>query len=294
MRLKLRPGDRDAERDIALLRTFTQSQSVVRRRRSTIKQPLTEGIPVEINGRKGCYSMDTGALTSFISEAEALRLGLPIQASEAKIGNIAGHTTGLRTAVAKQLRIGEFVLRNVAFTVLPDGQAPFQSGPIDRRGVIGIPVILALGTVRATDRMVEFGFPASKNKELPNLAFDESQPITTATVLGQKLTFLLDTGAQETYLYQPFADALPSVVQRGTKVTKQVTGIGGSVQMESLQLPEVPIEMGAFGGRLRPARLLLKKTTRGSEFFAGNLGMDFLSQAHRMTLDLVAMKVSLQ
>jgi hypothetical protein len=45
---------------------------------------------------------------------------------------------------------------------------------------------------------------------------------------------------------------------------------------------------------LKAAGVLLQPTLETSKFFAGNLGIDLLGQAHRVTFDFGAMTLTLQ
>jgi hypothetical protein len=155
-------------------------------------------------------------------------LGLHIQSSEARIGNIAGGRVGLRTAVADRLRVANLELHHVAFMVLRDDQPPFTKLPVDHRGVLGISVLLAFHTMTLHDGMPEFELSRSRGgMSDPNLAFDESTPIVKAKVLERELAFLLDTEAQETFLYQPFVDAFPTLFRQPEgPESKKVTGVG--------------------------------------------------------------------
>jgi hypothetical protein len=55
-----------------------------------------------------------------------------------------GGTIGLRVAIVENFAIGGLRLKNAAFAVLPDSQEPFKDLPDGSRGLIGIPVLLAM------------------------------------------------------------------------------------------------------------------------------------------------------
>src|SRR5579864_3546955 len=52
--------------------------------------------------------------------------------------------------------------------------------------------------------------------------------------------------------------------------------------------------IGGFSTTLKSVGVLLKLTTDASKFFAGNLGIDLLQQAHKTTFDFRAMTLTLQ
>jgi hypothetical protein len=58
-------------------------------------------------------------------------------------------STNGRYAVADRLRIGNTELRNVAFTVLSDDLDVWAKVPVEQRGAVGIPVLLAVQTIQS-------------------------------------------------------------------------------------------------------------------------------------------------
>lgn len=300
-RLAMRADDEDAKNDYALLEILGKGpeQSVSRRGFSRVpwdREDKGFGVPLSINGRSAIYAFDTGAELSVLSESEAKRLGLTVRDSGAKVGNVAGGQIAFRTAVADELAIGEFRLKHVAFLVLRDDQAPFDSLTAGRRGLIGLPVILALGTLRweATGAF-EIGFPTAEETTQANVCFDGGAPATEVEFEGHKLTFFLDTGAEETRLYPPFANGFASFVTRsGKRESMQITGVGQARNVDSFVLPELQLGVGGLATFLRPACVLLQETTHGSLLYHGNLGADLLRQARSVTIDFKSMTLTLK
>ena len=62
---------------------------------------------------------------------------------------------------------------------------------------------------------------------------------------------------------------------------------------KSIALPEVRMLVGGSQRSLRPARLLWEDPEPGTANLHGSLGLDFLNQAGRVTLDLRAMRITL-
>jgi hypothetical protein len=61
-----------------------------------------------------------------------------------------------------------------------------------------------------------------------------------------------------------------------------------------VSLPPVTFQVGGRNVTLQPAHVLLKANNDTSEWFIGNLGMDILNQAHRVTLDFQSMTLMLE
>ncbi len=206
------------------------------------------------------------------------------------LGNSSGSSIGFRTAVAKQVMIGKLRFRNVSFAVFPDNQEPWSVLPPGRRGIIGIPILVGLGTLRwAKKGTVEIGYrPEPLDIRKSNLLFDNDHLAVSATVEKRDVLATLDTGAETTDLYKPFADAFASLLERsGKKDSVEVRGVGHAEAFDAVTIPELKIQLGGFETVLRPAHVLLKSI--GAKCCVGNIGMDLLKQAPSFSLDFTAM-----
>lgn len=163
-----------------------------------------------------------------------------------------------------------------------------------RRGIIGIPLLLAMRTVRWKPKgSFELGFPGNAlNLPTCNVLFHNANPVIDVKAGGKHLDFTLDTGAVTTDLNPAFADALPGLVQAGTPEKQTIEGLGGTTEGNSVLLPSVTLQIGESTTVLSPAHVF---TEHGNgTWAAGNLGMDVLSQASAFTLDFSAMTLRLQ
>jgi hypothetical protein len=280
---------------LALLARYPDLATAGRARGAVPSETLE--VPVTVNGVQANYFLDTGMNISIMSESEAKRLGLEVQENSTKLTDISGTPASTRVAEAADLSIGKIHLKNVAFAVYPDEDEPWVEVPVGHRGGLGIPVILALGSMRLeSDNHIVFGVskPAPESNSNP-LAFDEQTPLVQIQLDGKSLTFSLDTGAETTYLYKPFADAFPSLMETGKQQQRKLTGLSGSTMQESIELPSVhfPFKKDTDVD-LTPAFVLLQTTTGYSNWVAGNLGLDLLKKALPVTIDFRAMQMSFE
>jgi predicted aspartyl protease len=296
--LALRPGDSDARDDLPLLaalREFPDQEAV--RRRSTTLRLQDAGLPISINGVQATYWFDTGADVSVLSESEAKHFGLRVLAVPIKVGGVTGAQADSRVAVADELSIGSNRLRHVAFLVFSDDQPPFNQSPPGSRGLVGIPVLLALQRfVWGADRKFEIGSKSSiQSAPHADLCFDGHHPVAQIQFENRSLALTLDTGATNTDLYPPFAAAFPDLIRTAAKTDSYKTeGVGGAKNMDAATLSSLHFSIGGFPVVLSPAAVLLTHTTETSKFFYGNLGIDLLQQAHKTAFDFKAMTLSLQ
>ncbi len=295
--LRSRPDAADAKNDRPLLTLLGEfpDQKVVRRV-SAIVDIQENGLPISINGVQATYWFDTGANLSIVSESDAKRFGLSVQTVSTKTGVSTGAEIDTRVAVAKELSVGAFRLRNVVFLVFRDDQPPFNESQPGSRGLIGMPVLMGFQRFVWADKKFEIGLEAS-DPQTPHadLCFDGSTPVIQIQFEKRNLAFVLDTGATNTDLFQPFGAAFPELIRAAVKTNSYKTeGVGSVKYMDAAILQSLHFDIGGFPVVLDQANVLMAPTGERSKFFHGNLGIDLLQQAHRTTFDFKAMTLTLQ
>jgi len=294
--LSERPNDSDALGGRALLESLSRvPDEKVEGAGTALLNLANGGIPFSVNGMQATYWFDTGANLSIMSESEAKRLKLQVQDIAATMGVMTGERVGFRLAVANDLRIAFVHLKNVVFLVFPDDQAPFNQQPSGSRGLLGLPVLLGLQTFAWEGKKFEIHPKPLGAVSKADLCFDGNYPVVQVGFGNRKLAFTLDTGASNTDLYPPFASVAPEMIRTAEKTSSyKMEGVGSTKNLDAAILPLVNFTIGGFPVVLKPAGVLLKPTLETSKFFAGNLGIDLLQQAHRVTFDFAAMTLTLQ
>jgi hypothetical protein len=293
-----RPDAADVKNALPLFRTLSEAgdMRVVQRRRSKFMRVGDDrkSLPVFVNGKQVNYGFDTGAAISVMGVSDAKLLGLSVTNVDTKLREASGtDIPGVSIAVAKDLVIGGLHLRNVAFYVLQDTREPFVDVPVGSRGLIGLPVLIAMQALRwGTSGQFEMGLRASHEKApAQNLMFVESAPVVQVSVEGNPLGFSLDTGAVDTDLNESFARAFPDLVSAGQKQSQAITGMGGSNQYDSVLLGPVVFRVGGLDVTLKAPHVFVSHSLGK---FDGNLGHDILDQAHAVKLDFRAMVLVLE
>jgi predicted aspartyl protease len=254
-------------------------------------------VPISINDKPANFVLDTDANMSTLSESEAKRLGMSILDGAVALVGVTGEAKpGARMAVAKDFVIGKFHFKNVAFFILRDDQEPVVEFPAGKRGIIGMPVILALQTLRwRHDGTIEIGF-ASRARDLSraNICFDNEDPVTQIEFQQHKLEFVMDTGSEDSELWPPFAKQFSTLLsQAGKNDSKTLTGFEGSKDVDVVTLPEVHFTLGGFNDVFRSAPVLMKPTVALSNWYYGRAGMNLLNQAQSVTMDFHSMTLTL-
>jgi hypothetical protein len=254
-------------------------------------------LPLTVNGRRVQWLVDTGANVTMISDAEAVRLGLMIRDSEGQVADLAGGSTGVRTAIAQRVVIGRTQVEHVPFLVMPADQMPWKELPPGKQGILGLPVAIALDAIRWTRTgMCHTGSVTTNGSSSPapaNLSYHRLHVITNVDFDGKTLEFILDTGNQAgTQLWERFGNEFePLVKQRGRKGTARVTQIGGATDHDIVIVPDVRLNVGGKTAILMEGKLFSKPI--GDDRFHGLLGMDVLSQAVEVTIDFRSMRLTL-
>jgi hypothetical protein len=251
-------------------------------------------IPIRIGNNPATYFFDTGAWLNCMSASEAKRLGLTVRESNSTLGTATGERVGFRTAVAPEVTIGAMHFSDVSFAVFNDDQEPWVNLAPGQRGLIGMPIILAFRTLRwSDDGTVQIGAGGKRpDPQDANLFFDDDHLLTSARLGDSQVRATLDTGAESTDLYLPFADRFPALIRAGTKTSADIRGVGNQQTMDSITVPEVRFELGGESVTLKPAHVLMKDF--GAKNCIGNFGIDLLMQVHAFRIDFSAMRLDLE
>jgi predicted aspartyl protease len=293
-----RPNASDAKSMLSIFTALNElpKMTIVEAKPSRIDiEPGSISLPLKANGQDLKFFFDTGAGISVIGESEAKELGIKAKPVEGKMGDSSGQgVSGLQLALVSDLRMGGLHLQDVPFLIIADSGEPWTHSPKNEHGIIGLPILLAMRTLRWSPAgKFEFGFPAQAlDLSKCNMLFHNSNPVVDVLADSRHLDFTLDTGAVSTDLNPQFAKALPHLMKAGTPETNSVEGLGGKVESPSILLPSVTFEIDGKRVVLKPAHVF---TDHGVGMWAsGNLGMDLLRQAHAFTLDFGAMTLRLQ
>jgi hypothetical protein len=203
-------------------------------------EPGSTFLPLKANGKDLELFFDTGAPISVIGESEAKELGIRTKPVEGKMGDSSGKgVSGFQLALVSDLRIGGLHLRDVPFVVVADSGEPWNHFPKNRHGIIGLPLLLAMHTIRwAPAGKFEFGFPGQPlNLSECNMLFHNSNPVIDVLVDSRHLDFTLDTGAVGTDLNPQFAKALPALMKSGTPEKARLKGLVGRLKTPRYSCP---------------------------------------------------------
>ncbi|MGH7480525.1 MAG: aspartyl protease family protein [Longimicrobiales bacterium] len=263
-------------------------QQVVRERPTSLR--IGSGrVTVEIRGRRRGYLLDTGAGLSVMTQTEAASLRLAIRAAGIRIGTATDLKIEADLAVVDTLRLGGFTFTDVVFLVVPDALLRFTEEPLP--GVIGFPVIEALGVVRLyRDGRMNV---TSRSEPGPsgNLALHQLVPLVRVRWRDHAFVCRLDTGATGTVMYEPFFRAHADWVEAvGRADTVRTSGLGGSRMMPAYIVPSMTLALGDTSITLLDVGVYRRQVDeRDDDPLFCNIGVDALEAFEERIIDFRSM-----
>jgi predicted aspartyl protease len=235
-------------------------------------------IPVRAASETYQFIFDTRASVSTITMTYAKNLGLRIIDSPyEESSGITGNKFKTYPAVADSIMIGDLMVRNVIFQVVPDEILKFPSADYHIDGIIGFPVIKQWKEVRI-NKNNSMTIPSKPLKNSAhNLAFDESTTVINLKTDVGMVSFHFDTGANSTMLYYNYLKRFgKDVISKATKQTTEVGGVGGSKRSMNYVYPLFPVYVSDSKVELQDVQVLNAPVYHGQKYY-GNIGQDLLS-----------------
>ncbi|MCD2425302.1 retropepsin-like domain-containing protein [Niabella pedocola] len=223
---------------------------------------------------------DTGANLSTITRSAAQSLKLEVIPAGIDVGALTGNTVKADLGVCKKMRIGNNIIEEVVFLVLPDEALAFPQIGYQIHGILGFPVIEALREVQVT----QDGYFIVPEKETDihtasNMAIDGLSPLIQ--IDGRHFTF--DTGADHTILYRSFfLEQQPQLIRSWKPVKIGLGGAGGKKEYEGYKISHT---FSILGRNVQLDSISLLKEPVSNETVYGNIGQDLIRKFKKMTLN---------
>ena len=249
--------------------------------------------PVKFNAATYDCIFDTRANISSISQTYAAKLGLKmLDASYEEGSGITGIRFKTGLGIADSLYIGNILVRNAVFQVMPDSILYLAPIKFSLNIIIGFPVIAALKEIHLyKNGTMIIPLTPSKNT-LHNLALDGLDPVISLKTGNDTLCFHLDLGAASTDLYYAYFEKYkPQILAQGYLKTVEYGGAGGSQKKNVYVLPKFSLYLQNREIIIDSVNVLTQKIFPKERFY-GNLGQDFTNKFNEITLDFTYMYIS--
>jgi hypothetical protein len=249
-------------------------------------------IPVKRQGNLYSGIFDTRANISCITKTYADKLKLKIlDAFYEESSGITGIKFKADIGIADSIYIGDMLVKNVVFEVLPDSILYIASLSLSLDIIIGYPVIAQWGEVHINQdgTMIIPGHPVES--PLHNLALNKLDPVLFLKTGNDTLCFHFDFGATGTQLYAAYYDRYRSKIEReGRKKVIETGGAGGMQRKETYRIPSLELLIGNHRTVLDSVDVFREKIYPGEKYY-GNLGQDFISKFSEIILNFEYMYI---
>jgi hypothetical protein len=245
---------------------------------------------------------DTGAGLSVATASTAARLGIRLLPDSTDVRSITGALVRAGLGLAPRLTIGAAELRDVLFLVFRDADLAFPQVGYQIHGIVGYPVIAALGAVTITRGALAIAPRAGAaagggwaDLRARNVALDGFTPLVEARFGGRAAAYAFDTGAQTTMLYPPFLARHDSLVRAsGERAERGLGGAGGSTRLTAYRLRDARLTLGGRELTLPAVDVMATAPNPRARRIFGNLGLDLLARVEHVTIDLERRRVEVR
>jgi len=240
------------------------------------------------------FIFDTGAMLSVVSEGCAQRMGIHVLESSVNVGTSVGNTAQSKVGFADSLRIGDLLLENVAFLVLPDESLSFPAANYAIHGIIGFPVMYQMKEIVIhKDESITVAARSTK-RNLHNLFLDGLSPYVQLEANGDTVLFKMDTGANTTEFSERYFEANKDKIKgQATRKTVKMGGAGGIVEREVYELANVRLKIGGRDLTI-PTITVIPDKLLFLENCDGNLGQDVLMYFNKLVLNFEDMYLAFE
>lgn len=249
-------------------------------------------IPVTYNNESVDFVFDTGANFSTITESYASKIGLVMTEGKIKVGTITEKKVDASIAYSKSFFLGNMEIKNTVFLVVPDSILSFAGGAYKINGIIGFPVMEAMGEMilsRDGNITIPVEVPES---DLNNLVLASFNPVVEVNYKNNPMAFTFDTGAKTTLLYSPFLNEYEKeITSQYILQDIKFAGAGGETKVPGYVLNNTELAVGKNKTTIPKIDLLSIPVRDKEEFFYGNLGQDFISKFDNMILNFKYMSI---
>jgi predicted aspartyl protease len=226
---------------------------------------------------------DTRANISSITKTYAKKLGLRLlNVSYNESSGVTGIQFKTGIGIADSLYIGDILVKNVVFQVMPDSILYIAPLKFQLSVIIGYPVIEQMKEVDVykDGKMTIPKEPAQT--DLHNFALNGLDPVIALKVGKDTLAFNFDSGASSSDFSAAYFEKNKAFVKKnGIKKTEGMGGAGGVQKVEVYILPAVSFTLGNRTVSVDSVSVLTKKMVPNEKLY-GNIGQDFTKKFSKL------------
>lgn len=260
-----------------------------------------------INGKEGCFLLDTGAGVNMITPELAKEYGLRSLDTDITVAGVGGLKDG-GYAIADTLRIGGMTWINVPFAVIDTQTGHEEADKFSEKHrlppVIGLPIMFSMQEIQldfAHRELVVPITPTPNPQGKRNLIRTDAEGLQLKTTdeTGNHIYFHFDTGCYYTYMQPTWYNRHKKEVDSaGVPDSLRMAGIGGVSITRTYKLPHMKIRIGNGTARIDSINVntgidlhtgQLKTTVSSDGAEDGVLGLNALENFSKVIINLKEM-----
>jgi hypothetical protein len=283
-------GDENNNIDLWCSLSSVDPQTIIIKKDSKI--PYTRNsvnllnIPVKISGNSCDFMFDTGADICVLRKSYSEKLKLRFLNSTINVKGTTGKNNSSELAIADSIQIGDIVLQNVVFLILPDEKLTFPQINLEINGIIGFPVIHQLKELRfSKDGFLTVPVIPTKSS-LRNLALSTTKTIVQLTSTNDTLHFRFDTGANGSELYSKYYELHKADFEKNAiSDTLTYGSLGETSNIKIFKIMNFSINFKGNIVILPYISVFTKDLREEYNMFYGCIGQDFISLFNEMIIN---------
>ncbi len=248
-------------------------------------------VPVNFVDSAYYFVFDTGANFSVITESYARKAYLRKLNVKFKVRAITGLQVQASLGIADELRVGSIVVQHVVFMIFPDSALSFGRGMYTIKGILGFPIIEQMQEIRIDKYNLTIP-QVAVDRNIRNFGVDELLPVISVGYNTDTLAFTFDTGAQFTFLNEPFYKDYKTLIDTaGYSYEMQIGGAGGVAKSKAYRVAQIPITVAGQTAVLKDVAIKTSSNTPKDKLYYGNFGQDIMNQFKEMVINFRYMYV---
>lgn len=232
------------------------------------------------------FVFDSGANISTIRRSVAIRMGVHFTGSTVEVNNSVGTTVGTECGYIPRLMIGDMVVENIMVLIMPDASLTFDDLGYSIDGIIGFPVIRALGEFSISgDGWLRIS-PQDVNEPRRQNMFQKGMlPFVEVWLDGERLTMVLDTGAAISQLSRRYYKKHRVKIKKySAQATVSIGGAGATKEFCHHRLKDKSFEVSGKTIALPSVNVMMTNTFRDKKN-DGFMGQDMLLHSGEVVMN---------
>ncbi len=253
-------------------------------------------IPVFVDGVSHSWMLDPTEPFNLISSSTAHEVGLTLSAETATIHSLTGRAMTVHSTVIPRLTLGNVTYRNMTAFVFNDADFAFPESGYQVRGVLGYPVVSALGSLTVTSDATIQVQPRTGGERLTDGAPFYLDGERVLVALGKAdgaddRLYAVDAAGQQSYLTSRFfSEHAPAFAQSRMQLL-HLTGMENAPPVPAYLAQTVRLEVGKKVVVIHDIQVLTQPLdgTANDDTY-GTLGVDVLQQFASYAFDYRTMR----